>query len=334
MSADTTAVAPLLEVTGLSVAFTGHKETVTVVDHVSFSVQAGQTLGIVGESGSGKTVSSLALVGLLPRNATVTGSARFDGRELVGMSPRQLRNVRGNEISVIFQEPMTSLDPSFTVGNQLMEAYRNHNGGSKSAARERATEMLRLVGIPEPQKRLGEYPHSFSGGMRQRVMIALALICSPRLLIADEPTTALDVTIQSQILELLRELQDEFGMAIIFVTHDLGVVASVCDEVSVMYAGQVVEQAPIDDFFAAPQHPYSRGLLDSMPQSVAKGERLRMIAGTVPLPSRFPAGCRFSPRCPHVVEDCTTAPPDLERLEDGRRVRCIRHADLVVEAGG
>jgi peptide/nickel transport system ATP-binding protein len=332
MSADATGVAPLLAVTDLSVAFTGHKETVTVVDHVSFSVQAGKTLGIVGESGSGKTVSSLALVGLLPRNATVTGSARFDGRELVGMSPRQLRNVRGNEISVIFQEPMTSLDPSFTIGNQLMEAYRNHNGGSKAEARERAMEMLRLVGIPEPQKRIAEYAHNFSGGMRQRVMIALALICSPRLLIADEPTTALDVTIQSQILELLRGLQDEFGMAIIFVTHDLGVVASVCDEVSVMYAGQVVEQAPIDDFFAAPRHPYSAGLLDSMPQSVVKGERLRMIAGTVPLPSRFPAGCRFSPRCPHVVEDCTTAPPELEHLDDGRRVRCIRHADLVVEA--
>jgi peptide/nickel transport system ATP-binding protein len=324
--------APLLEVTDLSVAFKGHKETVTVVDRVSFSVEAGKTLGIVGESGSGKTVSSLALVGLLPRNAIITGSARFDGRELVGMTPRQLRNLRGNEISVIFQEPMTSLDPSFTIGNQLMEAYRNHNGGSKAEARERAMEMLRLVGIPEPQKRIVEYAHSFSGGMRQRVMIALALICSPRLLIADEPTTALDVTIQSQILELLRRLQDELGMAIIFVTHDLGVVASVCDEVSVMYAGQAVEQAPIDEFFAAPRHPYSQGLLDSMPQSVAKGERLRMIGGTVPLPSRFPLGCRFAPRCPHAVEKCTMAPPDLERLDDGRRVRCIRHADLVGEA--
>jgi peptide/nickel transport system ATP-binding protein len=323
--------APLLEVTDLSVAFTGHKETVTVVDHVSFSVRAGETLGIVGESGSGKTVSSLALVGLLPRNAAVTGSARFDGRELIGMSTRPLRNVRGNDISVIFQEPMTSLDPSFTVGNQLMEAYRNHKGGSKAAARERAMEMLRLVGIPEPQKRIAEYPHNFSGGMRQRVMIALALICSPRLLIADEPTTALDVTIQSQILELLRRLQDELGMAIIFVTHDLGVVARVCDQVSVMYAGQAVEQASVDDIFAAPRHPYSIGLLDSMPQSVVKGERLRMIPGTVPLPSRFPSGCRFAPRCPYVVEECTTAPPDLERLDGGRLVRCIRHADLAAE---
>jgi len=332
MNADATGVAPLLEVKDLSVAFTGHKETVTVVDHVSFSVAPGKTLGIVGESGSGKTVSSLSLVGLLPRNATVTGSARFDGRELVGMSSGRLRDVRGNDISVIFQEPMTSLDPSFTIGNQLMEAYRNHKGGSKAAARERAIEMLRLVGIPEPQKRIAEYPHHFSGGMRQRVMIALALICSPRLLTADEPTTALDVTIQSQILELLRGLQDELGMALIFVTHDLGVVASVCDDVSVMYAGQVVEQAPIDDFFAAPRHPYSVGLLDSMPQSVMKGERLRMIAGTVPLPSRFPVGCRFAPRCPHVVEACTTAPPELERLDDGRRVRCIRHADLVAES--
>jgi peptide/nickel transport system ATP-binding protein len=333
MTADAaTSGAPLLEVTDLSVAFTGHEDTVTVVEHVSFSVQAGKTLGIVGESGSGKTVSSLGLVGLLPRNAVVTGSARFDGRELIGMPTRQLRQVRGDDISVIFQEPMTSIDPSFTVGNQLMEAYRNHKGGSKAAARERAIEMLRLVGIPEPQKRIAEYAHSFSGGMRQRVMIALALICSPRLLIADEPTTALDVTIQSQILDLLRRLQDELGMAIIFVTHDLGVVASVCDEVSVMYAGQVVEQASVDDFFATPRHPYSIGLLDSMPQSVTKGERLRMIAGTVPLPSRFPTGCRFAPRCPYVVEECTTGSPDLERLDDGRRVRCIRHADLAAEA--
>jgi peptide/nickel transport system ATP-binding protein len=324
--------APLLEVTDLSVAFTTHKETVTVVDRVSFSVRAGETLGIVGESGSGKTVSSLALVGLLPRTATVTGSARFDGRELIGLSDRRLRSVRGDEVSVIFQEPMTSLDPAFTIGNQLIEAYRNHRGGSKAAARARAEEMLRLVGIPEPQKRLGEYPHNFSGGMRQRVMIALALICSPRLLIADEPTTALDVTIQSQILELLRDLQDELGMAIIFVTHDLGVVASVCDQVSVMYAGQVVEQAPVDDFFAEPRHPYSIGLLNSMPQSVAKGERLRLIAGTVPIPSRFPAGCRFGPRCPHVIEECTTAPPAIERLADGRVVRCIRHADVGTEA--
>jgi oligopeptide/dipeptide ABC transporter ATP-binding protein len=331
MSGDAAVGAPLLEVTDLSVAFTGHKETVTVVDHVSFSVQSGKTLGIVGESGSGKTVSSLALVGLLPRNATVTGSARFDGRELVGMSPRQLRNVRGDEISVIFQEPMTSLDPSFTVGNQLAEAYRNHHGGSKSAARTRAEEMLRVVGIPEPRKRLNEYPHSFSGGMRQRVMIALALINSPRLLIADEPTTALDVTIQSQILELLRDLQREFGMAIIFVTHDLGVVASVCDQVSVMYAGQVVEQASIDGFFKEPRHPYSIGLLDSMPQSVAKGERLRLIAGTVPVPSLFPTGCRFAPRCPHVIEECTTAAPALEVLDDGRRVRCIRQAEVAAE---
>jgi len=324
--------APLLEVTDLSVSFTGHKETVTVVDKVSFSVGAGQTLGIVGESGSGKTVSSLALVDLLPRNATITGSARFDGRELVGLSQRQVRNIRGDDIGVIFQEPMTSLDPSFTVGNQLMEAYRNHEGGSKAAARDRAAEMLRLVGIPEPVKRLAEYPHSFSGGMRQRVMIALALICSPRLLIADEPTTALDVTIQSQILELLSRLQDELGMAIIFVTHDLGVVASVCDTVSVMYAGQAVEQASVDDFFARPKHPYSMGLLDSMPQSVAKGERLRMIAGTVPVPSRFPTGCRFAPRCQHAVEACTTSAPELDVLDDGRTVRCIRHAELTPEA--
>ncbi len=322
---------PLLEVKDLSVAFTSHKETVTVVDHVSFSVRAGETLGIVGESGSGKTVSSLALLNLLPASAKITGSATFDGRELVGMSPRRLRAVRGNEISVIFQEPMTSLDPSFTVGNQLTEAYRNHRGGSRREATDRATEMLRLVGIPEPTRRLAEYPHSFSGGMRQRVMIAMALICSPKLLIADEPTTALDVTIQSQILELLKSLQAELGMAMIFVTHDLGVVASVCDQVSVMYAGQVIEQSPIDDFFTRPLHPYSAGLLDSMPQSVQKGERLRMIAGTVPPPSRFPVGCRFNPRCNYVVQACTTDPPPIETVDGGREVRCIRHAELSLE---
>ena len=323
---------PLLEVTDLSVSFTAHKQTAKVVDQVSFSVQPGKTLGIVGESGSGKTVSSLALVGLLPRTATITGSARFAGQELVGMTTRQQREIRGNDISVIFQEPMTSLDPVFTVGNQLTEAYRNHQGGSKKDAMARAEEMLRLVGIPEPRKRLAEYPHAFSGGMRQRVMIALALINSPRLLIADEPTTALDVTIQSQILELLQELQQEMGMAILFVTHDLGVVASVCDDVSVMYAGQVVEQASIDEFFAHPRHPYSEGLLRSMPHSVPKGERLRMIPGTVPIPSRFPTSCRFAGRCPYAQEACSAAPIPLEHLDDGRVVRCIRHRELVMEA--
>jgi len=328
VSTNGTTPTPLLDVTDLSVAFTSHKDTVTVVDRVSFSVRTGETLGIVGESGSGKTVSSLALLGLLPRSATITGSARFDGIDLVGISDRKMREVRGNEISVIFQEPMTSLDPSFTVGNQLGEAYRNHRGGSKKAALDRAAEMLRLVGIPEPQRRLGEYPHSFSGGMRQRVMIAMALICSPRLLIADEPTTALDVTIQSQILELLKSLQAEIGMAIIFVTHDLGVVASVCDQVAVMYAGQVIEQSPVDDFFTHPLHPYGAGLLDSMPQSVAKGERLRMIAGTVPPPSGLPVGCRFNPRCQFCVEACTTTPQVLETVGGGRTVRCMRHADL------
>jgi peptide/nickel transport system ATP-binding protein len=322
----------LLDVRDLSVSFTNHKETVTVVDRVSFSVRPGETLGIVGESGSGKTVSSLALLGLLPASATVTGSAIFDGTELVGIPARKLREVRGNEMSVIFQEPMTSLDPSFTIGNQLSEAYRTHRGGSKKAALDRAAEMLRLVGIPEPQRRLGEYPHSFSGGMRQRVMIAMALICSPRLLIADEPTTALDVTIQSQILELLKQLQAELGMAIIFVTHDLGVVANVCDQVAVMYAGQVVERSGVDDFFGDPLHPYSAGLLDSMPQSVVKGERLRMIAGTVPPPTRLPVGCRFHPRCQYAAEECTTVPQELESVEGGRQVRCMRHSVLTLKA--
>ena len=331
MSTNGPAPAPLLDVRDLSVTFTGHKETVTVVDRVSFGVRPGETLGIVGESGSGKTVSSLALLRLLPKSATITGSAVFDGVDLVGISDRKMREVRGNDISVIFQEPMTSLDPSFTIGNQLAGAYRTHRGGSKKAALDHAAEMLRLVGIPEPRRRLAEYPHSFSGGMRQRVMIAMALICSPRLLVADEPTTALDVTIQSQILELLKSLQAELGMAIIFVTHDLGVVASVCDQVAVMYAGQVIEQSPVDDFFSHPLHPYGAGLLDSMPQSVAKGERLRMIAGTVPPPAHLPVGCRFNPRCQYCVEACTTTPQDLVTVDGGRTVRCMRHTELTLE---
>ncbi|MEX2100093.1 MAG: ABC transporter ATP-binding protein [Acidimicrobiia bacterium] len=321
----------LLEVTDLSVSFAGYKESNVVVEKVSFSVSAGETLGIVGESGSGKTVSSLALLGLLPPSATVTGSARFDGRELVGMPSKELRQVRGEDISMIFQEPMTSLDPAFTVGNQIAEAYRTHRGGSKKAAWARAADMLGLVGIPEPHKRVHEYPHNFSGGMRQRAMIAMSLVCEPKLVIADEPTTALDVTIQSQILELLKSLQQELGMAMIFVTHDLGVVASVCDQVTVMYAGQVVEQGAVDDFFLHPKHPYSAGLLEAMPQSVLKGERLVVIPGTVPRPDRMPVGCRFHPRCPYAIEECTGTPPVLELIENGRRVRCLRHAELVLE---
>jgi peptide/nickel transport system ATP-binding protein len=321
---------PLLAVEGLTVSFRTPHGSVTVVEDVSFDVPPGRTMGLVGESGSGKTVSSLSILQLLPRSATIDGSIRFDGRELLGMSVEDLRAVRGNEISMIFQEPMTSLDPAFKVGDQIAEVVRRHRGVSRSQAWKRAAEMLDVVGIPEARRRVHDYPHHFSGGMRQRAMIAMALACDPKLLIADEPTTALDVTIQSQILELLRSLQEQFGMAMIFVTHDLGVVANICDRVTVMYAGQVVEEGDVDGIFLQPRHPYSAGLLASMPQSVQRGERLRVIPGTVPRPEQMPVGCRFHPRCPHAIGPCEATAPPLARVPD-RLVRCIRQEELTLE---
>jgi oligopeptide/dipeptide ABC transporter ATP-binding protein len=322
---------PLLEVQGLTVSFKTQSGVVTVVEDVDFAVPAGTTMGLVGESGSGKTVSSLSILQLLPRSATIDGSIRLDGRELLGLELNDLRKVRGNDISMIFQEPMTSLDPAFKVGDQIAEAARLHWGYGKAKAWERATEMLDLVGIPEPQRRVKDYPHAFSGGMRQRAMIAMALVCEPRLLIADEPTTALDVTIQSQILELLRSLQQQLGMAMIFVTHDLGVVANICDRVTVMYAGQVVEEGDVEGIFLNPRHPYTAGLLASMPQAVQRGERLRVIPGTVPRPERMPVGCRFHPRCEHAIAACEAAPPALVAVGSDRSVRCVRESELVLE---
>jgi oligopeptide/dipeptide ABC transporter ATP-binding protein len=288
-------------------------------------------MGLVGESGSGKTVSSLSILQLLPRSGDITGSIRFDGKELLGLPAEELRKVRGNEISMIFQEPMTSLDPAFKVGDQLAEVARRHWGFSKAKAWARAAEMLDLVGIPEARRRVNDYPHHFSGGMRQRAMIAMALMCEPKLLIADEPTTALDVTIQSQILELLRSLQKQFGMAMIFVTHDLGVVANICDRVTVLYAGQVVEEGDVEEIFMTPRHPYSAGLLASMPQAVQRGERLRVIPGAVPRPERMPVGCRFHPRCEHANTNCALTPPELTLVTGGRTVRCLRQSELVLD---
>ncbi|GII62390.1 dipeptide/oligopeptide/nickel ABC transporter ATP-binding protein [Sphaerisporangium krabiense] len=318
------AAAPLLEVTGLCVSF----GAVRVVDGVSFGVRQGRTLGIVGESGSGKSVSSLAVLGL-HRTASVTGSIVFDGEELVGAPAERLRTLRGSRMSMIFQDPLSSLHPCYTVGEQIAESYRLHRRASRRAARERAVEMLAEVGIPEPRRRAREYPHRFSGGMRQRVMIAMALACEPNLLIADEPTTALDVTVQAQILELIARIQEERGLAVIMITHDLGVVAQVADDVLVMYGGRTAEYAGARALFKTPRHPYTQGLLASVPGTAwvdaDGGERLPAIAGAPPSPMTPPPGCRFHPRCSRFADArrpavCATERPGLSGA--GHKVAC------------
>jgi peptide/nickel transport system ATP-binding protein len=331
--------AELLAVDGLEVAFATARGWLPVVEDVGFTVAPGETLGLVGESGCGKTVSSLAVIGLVSKRSgrVRTRSLRFDGRDLGALSPGEMRQIRGREISMIFQEPMTSLNPAFTVGNQIAETVRVHRRVSRREAWQRAIEMLERVGIPDPHRRVKDYPHAFSGGMRQRAMIAMALACDPKLLIADEPTTALDVTIQAQILELMRSLQHEFGMAILFVTHDLGVVADICDRVAVMYAGQVVEQESVSDLFARPRHPYTAALLASMPQLAQRGSTLRVIPGQVPRPEDFPVGCRFAPRCEHRADVCIAGPVALHACGDPEQpataeVRCAR-ADEIQLAG-
>ncbi|MGJ3264441.1 MAG: ABC transporter ATP-binding protein [Salinarimonas sp.] len=317
--------APILSVEDLAVGFAGPDGRRTrAVDGVSFSVAPGRTLGIVGESGCGKSVTSLAIMGLLPKaGTTVTGRVLFDGRDLIGESERTMRDLRGDRLAMIFQEPMTSLNPSYTIGDQIVEAIVRHRPVGKREAAERAVEMLARVRIPEPAARVHDYPHKLSGGMRQRVMIAMALACAPRLLIADEPTTALDVTIQAQILELMRALREETGTAVVLITHDLGVVAEVCDEVAVMYAGQVVERAPVEELFRFPQHPYTVGLLGSLPRFDGRRGRLAAIEGAVPDMARPPAGCRFAARCPFRVARCETMPP-LAEIAPGRATRCWR----------
>jgi peptide/nickel transport system ATP-binding protein len=317
--------APLLEVEDLSVAFTGADGRRThAVDGVSFSVEAGRTLGIVGESGCGKSVTSLAIMGLLPKEtAQVSGAVRFEGRDLLREPDRVMRDLRGDRLAMIFQEPMTSLNPSYTVGDQIVEAVIRHRGMSKREAARHAVEMLRRVRIPSPETRFHDYPHKLSGGMRQRVMIAMALACDPRLLMADEPTTALDVTIQAQILDLMRGLREESGAAIVLITHDLGVVAEVCDEVVVMYAGQVVERAPVRELFRFPQHPYTVGLLGALPRLEQRRARLAAIEGTVPNMTAPPKGCRFQARCPFRIDRCAELPP-LAPVEAGHLARCWR----------
>ena len=330
---------PLLAVRGLRVEFSTRNKWTPVVEGADFSLERGKTLGLVGESGSGKTVSALAVMGLLPPRASrVSGSVRFEGRELTKLSPAGLRQIRGNEISMIFQEPMTSLNPAYTVGNQIAEQVRAHRQISRDDAWKIAVEMLERVEIPQASTRAKDYPHAFSGGMRQRVMIAMALSCSPKLLIADEPTTALDVTTQAQIIELLHTLQREEQMAMIFVTHDLGVIADVADDVVVMYAGQIVEHARGADLFVRPGHPYTEALLDSIPQLARPGEPLHAIPGMVPRPDQFPTGCRFAPRCAYAEDRCSSAPVPLLISGNGSgtaggapsEVRCVRRGELTL----
>ena len=317
--------APLLEVEDLRVVFPGSDGRRTLaVDGVSFSVERGKTLGIVGESGCGKSVTSLAVMGLLPKGgAEVSGRVNFESRDLLREPDRVMRDLRGNRLAMIFQEPMTSLNPSYTVGDQIVEAIVRHRKVSRKEAEARGVEMLRRVRIPTPEARFQDYPHRLSGGMRQRVMIAMALACDPDLLIADEPTTALDVTIQAQILELMRKLREETGAAVILITHDLGVVAEVCDEVVVMYAGQVVERASVDELFRFPEHPYTVGLLGALPRLERRRPRLAAIEGTVPNMTAPPQGCRFQARCPFRIPKCAEMPP-LEAVAGGHLSRCWR----------
>ena len=327
-------MAPILEVSDLEVEFAVDDGKIKVLDGVSFKVAPGQTLGIVGEAGCGKSVTSLAIMGLLPRphGQVVAGSIRFQGEELLTLAPDQMYKVRGNRISMIFQEPMTALNPVQTVGDQLMEVFSLHRPDfSKAQRKEAAIAMLQKVGIPEPAQRFAVYPHNLSGGMRQRVMIAMALACEPDLLICDEPTTALDVTIQAQILDLMKALQAQTGMAIIFITHDLGVVAELCDEVVVMYAGRAVERADIFELFDHPRHPYTHGLMASIPrlEDVPKS-LLKTIKGQVPALHEMPAGCRFSNRCPHATEICVSTIPATEQLSDRHAVACHHWKELSI----
>ena len=315
---------PLLSLRHLVTAFDTDEGYLRAVDDVSFDVRPGRTLGIVGESGCGKSVTALSIMRLIPSPPGLIerGEALFEGRDLLQLPESEMRHLRGNDISMIFQEPMTSLNPVYTVGSQIVEAIRLHQDLSRRAARARAIELLDLVGIPGPSQRIDSYPHTLSGGMRQRAMIAMALACDPRLLIADEPTTALDVTIQAQILELLHSLQDELGMSIIFISHDLGVMAQFADEIAVMYAGKIVEEASTETLFRSPRHPYTRGLLRSLPSSRNQGERLPTIPGIVPDLRRLPTGCRFQDRCELVSDGCRVTEPHLERY-DQTEVACF-----------
>jgi peptide/nickel transport system ATP-binding protein len=318
--------APLLEVSELRTYFATDEGEFRAVDGVSFTLFAGRTLGVVGESGCGKSVTAYSIMGLVPQppGRIAGGAVRFEEIDLVGLPAAQLRALRGNKISMIFQEPMTSLNPAFTIGDQIVEVILRHRAVTAHEARERAVEMLRRVRIPAPEQRFKDYPHKLSGGMRQRVMIAMALACDPKLLIADEPTTALDVTVQAQILDLMRNLRDETGAAIMLITHDLGVIAELAQEVVVMYAGKVVERAEVAAIFAGPQHPYTVGLLGSIPKLHGEQDRLATIEGMVPNPLNLPQGCRFHPRCPFAVDACRASEPPLAEVKPRHFSACWR----------
>lgn len=323
----------LVDIRNLKTYFYTEDGVVPAVDGVDLYVKRGETLGVVGESGCGKSVTSLSVMRLIasPPGKIVDGEILFEGEDLVKKSESEMRKIRGNDISMIFQEPMTSLNPVYTIGDQIGEAIVLHQGLSKKEGLEKAIEMLRLVGIPLPERRVHEYPHQLSGGMRQRVMIAMALSCNPKLLIADEPTTALDVTIQAQILELMKKLKKELGMAIMLITHDLGVVAEMCERVVVMYGGKVVEEGDAVSIFKSPLHPYTEGLLQSIPRMDEDVDRLHVIDGVVPNPLHLPEGCRFHPRCPYAIEKCKSAQPPLEQVAPGRYVACFLSADRLAK---
>ncbi|MGW3615558.1 ABC transporter ATP-binding protein [Micromonospora arida] len=323
----TTASAPVLEIRDLSVSFPTETGTVSAVDGVSLDLAAGEIVGMVGESGCGKSVTAMSIAGLLPGSARVTGSVRLDGTQLVGARESALRRVRGREIAYIFQEPMTSLNPVLTVGRQIGEVLQVHERMSRRAARARAVELLTLVGIPSAAQRVDSYPHQLSGGMRQRVMIAMAVACGPKVLVADEPTTALDVTVQAGILQVLRDLRDRLGTSVLIITHDLGVIADIADRVVVMYAGRVVERAPVDDLFAHPRHRYTAGLLSASPQPGrhAGTDRLTEIPGLVPVLASQPDACTFADRCPAADEQCRAAAPPLEDVGGADHVAACWH---------
>ena len=320
----------LVEIKNLRVSFYQNGVLTPVVRDVSLEIMNGETLGLVGESGCGKSITSKSIMRLIPDppGKIEGGSIVVDGREILQMSERELQSIRGKLVSMIFQEPMTALNPLYTCGNQISEAILKHNNISKKEAKQRAIRLLEMVGVPSPERRYASYPHELSGGMRQRVMITMALSCKPKLLIADEPTTALDPTIQAQILSLIKKLQTRLEMSVLLITHDLGVVAETCDRVVVMYAGQVVEVAQVRELFAKPKHPYTMGLMKAIPQLDSKVEKLYSIPGSVPQFDNMPAGCAFGPRCPYFKEGCAKAAPELVEVSAGHRVRCIRAYDI------
>ena len=323
---------PLLVVEGLNVGFRSKAGVVQAVSDVSFELHAGEVLAVVGESGSGKSVTALTLMRLHAKSTRISGRAMFEGRDLLTLSDRDMRSVRGNDIAMIFQDPMTALNPVFSVGSQIIEAIRTHRDVSKQAARARAIELLDLVGVPEPRRRVDQFPHEYSGGMRQRAMIAMAIANEPKVLIADEPTTALDVTVQAQVMEVLRDVQEATGSAMLLITHDLGLVAGTADRVQVMYASRLVETGGVDDIFYGSRNPYTRALLDSIPDLVSDTDRLVPIPGNPPSLLSPPSGCPFRPRCSMATDTCAESVPNLTTVGDGHATRC-HHADRLVTEG-